>query len=43
MRLDMKVREDLKKLNQKEQRDINRERGKDDPTASIDNSVDFSR
>ena len=44
MRLDQKVREDLKKLNQRELRDIKRERGKpDDLTASIDNSVDFSR
>jgi hypothetical protein len=44
MRLDQKVREDLKRLNQREQRDINRERGKpDDLTASMDNSVDLSR
>jgi len=38
------VREDLKRINQRELKDINRERGKpEDLTASLDNSVDFSR
>ena len=38
------MREDLKRINQRELKDINRERGKpEDLTASLDNSVDFSR